>query len=519
MIRLLFLILYSTKFMMLIKLFQAEIFICLVILLKLIFNTRIIRNSDNNFPIINRETTNQIWILMFFSIFLIINSDVNGFIANNLFYCDQNTQMVKVFFLVIASVILPFIKQSLLIQKINFIEFDTIFLFSILAGLLLISASDLLVVYILLEMQALCFYVLASFKRNSAFSTEAGMKYFIFGSLISCLFLLALGILYGITGTLNFHDLNLLSIFNYPSEFDLLLTTSIYLITVLFLFKLAVVPFHFWAPDVYEGSPLASTIIFSILTKPVLVHLFMKWIFILGCMYIKIQNLLIVSGVLSIFIGTFLALKQKRFKKLIIYSSIAQVGFLVLALSLNNYDGFVYCLFFLIIYVITSILIWGNISFLYDSDSKYNLFFNKMNNSLFISDLKNFFDYNILWSFAFVMIFFSVAGIPPLVGFLAKIFILLELVYVKLNLTAILVITLSSISIFYYIRILKIIFFERNIDKWSSVKKFQILFDNTNTNSSFLILVIAQSLLLILFFFSDSLLQISQFIVLNSSFF
>ena len=87
--------------MMLIKLFQAEIFICLVILLKLIFNTRIIRNSDNNFPIINRETTNQIWILMFFSIFLIINSDVNGFIANNLFYCDQNTQMVKVFFLVI----------------------------------------------------------------------------------------------------------------------------------------------------------------------------------------------------------------------------------------------------------------------------------------------------------------------------------------------------------------------------------------------------------------------------------
>ena len=245
----------------------------------------------------------------------------------------------------------------------------------------------------------------------------------------------------------------------------------------------------------------------------------MKWIFILGCMYIKIQNLLIVSGVLSIFIGTFLALKQKRFKKLIIYSSIAQVGFLVLALSLNNYDGFVYCLFFLIIYVITSILIWGNISFLYDSDSKYNLFFNKMNNSLFISDLKNFFDYNILWSFAFVMIFFSVAGIPPLVGFLAKIFILLELVYVKLNLTAILVITLSSISIFYYIRILKIIFFERNIDKWSSVKKFQILFDNTNTNSSFLILVIAQSLLLILFFFSDSLLQISQLIVLNSSFF
>ena len=120
-----------------------------------------------------------------------------------------------------------------MIQKINFIEYDILFLFSVLSGLLIISSSDLLVVYIIIEMQALCFYILASFRKNSAFSTEAGIKYFIFGSIFSCFFLLSLSILYGITGTLNFYDLNLLSLFYYPKEFDSLLNVSIYFFTIL----------------------------------------------------------------------------------------------------------------------------------------------------------------------------------------------------------------------------------------------------------------------------------------------
>jgi len=394
--------------MMLIELFLGEIVLCLIILVQLILNTQIIRNPENNFPILLKEMTCQIYVVLFFVIILIFNSKAIGFVPNNLFYCDQNTQQIKVLFLITILLTLPFIKQSLIIQKINYIEFDILLLLSTLASLLLISASDLLAVYVLIEMQSLCFYILASFKRNSVFSSEAGLKYFIFGSIMSCLFLLALGILYGVTGTLNFNDLSILCLFKYPTEFGLMLSISILLITILFLFKLAVVPFHFWAPDVYEGAPLASTIIFSILTKLILTHLFMKWIFVIGYLYLTIQHMLIVCGLASILIGSLLALKQKRLKILVIYSSIAQVGFIILSLSLNNYDGFVYCFFFLIIYILTSILIWGNLTVLQNSNNNYAEFVKQSTDSFFITDLKNLFEYNASWALMFVCIFFSI---------------------------------------------------------------------------------------------------------------
>lgn len=505
--------------MLLIQLFQPELFLSIMILFQLIFNTRITRDRKNNFPIINRESMIQNYISIFFTLLLVINCDTYGFISNNLLYCDLSTQNIKFLFLSVVTIIWIFINQSLSTQKINYIEYNIIYLLSILSGLLLISASDLLIIYILIEMQALCFYILASFKKNSAFSTEAGIKYFIFGSLISCLFLLALGILYGVTGTLNLYELNLLFLFNFPTDFDLMISISIYLITTLFFFKLAAAPFHFWAPDIYEGSPLASTIIFSILTKLILIFLFIKWISILGFLYSIIQNLLLFVGVFSIIVGTFLSLKQKRLKKLIIYSSISQVGFLILSLSLNNYEGFCFCIFFLILYIFTSILIWGLISFLYNSEFKYNSFTQKPTNLLFISDLKNLFEYNGSLAFIIIIIFFSIAGIPPLVGFLAKIFILIELIYFKLNIIAILVISLSSISIFYYIRIIKTIFFETTLDRWFQIKTSQIVFSDINTNISFIILIITQTLLFIFFFISDYLIQVCNLLLLNSLFF
>ena len=504
--------------MMLIKLFQAEIFLCVILLFNLILNTRLICDPEKNFPILHKETFVQNVILFVLVSALLVNSDLNGSIFN-LFYCNQKTQNLKFFLIVTAFIITPFVKQSLVIQKINFIEYDIILLLSILSGLLLISASDLLVVYILIEMQSLCFYVLASYRKTSAFSTEAGIKYFIFGSLFSCLFLFGLSILYGVTGSLSFHDLNLLSLFHYPKEFKNILDISIYLITILFLFKLGVVPFHFWAPDVYEGSPLASTIIFSILTKPILINLFIKWIFILGNLYLSLYKLLALVGLLSILVGTFLALKQKRLKKLIIYSSIAQVGFLLSSLSLNTYDGMVYTYFFLIIYILTSILIWGNICLLYSFETTYNSFFKKTTVSLFTSNLSNIFDYNYAWAIIFVIIFFSIAGIPPFVGFLSKIYILLELVYSKLQILSVLILLISSVSIFYYIRIIKIIFFESVSKKWFTINKSQIVFEFYGLSTAFFFLTLFQTLLLIFFFFPNMLINICHLFMLNSLYF
>jgi len=165
---------------------------------------------------------------------------------------------------------LLFIGRSFCLQSINFFEYFTVFLLSLLALLLLINSSDILSAYLIIEMQALCFYILASFKRNSSFSTEAGLKYFISGSFISGVFLLGASLIYGCLGTLNFNILSWLLTFDFSSDFiilRILIIIAVCLITFTLCFKIAAAPFHFWSPDVYEGSPLASTLVFSIIPK------------------------------------------------------------------------------------------------------------------------------------------------------------------------------------------------------------------------------------------------------------
>lgn len=231
------------------QLFLPEIFLCILLLIQLLVNTNKTRNFATNLPLLNKEITTQLYAILFFALFFITNSKVYGVLSNNLLYCDINTQYIKFFILLIGCMITPFIKESLLLQKINFIEFDIIFLLSLIAGLLLISSSDFLIVYILIEMQSLCFYILAGFKRNSGYSIESGLKYFIFGSIISCFFLLGLSFLYAILGTLNLYDLSILCLYSFSTNLNKILFFCIYFLSILFFFKLAVVPFHFWALD------------------------------------------------------------------------------------------------------------------------------------------------------------------------------------------------------------------------------------------------------------------------------
>jgi NADH-quinone oxidoreductase subunit N len=248
----------------------------------------------------------------------------------------------------------------------------------VLALFLLINASDILSAYLIIEMQALCFYVLASFKRDSSFSTEAGLKYFISGSFISGVFLLGAALLYGCLGTLNFNILNWLLAFDSFSEFDslkVLILIGVLLVTFTLFFKIAAAPFHFWSPDVYEGSPLASTIIFSVIPKLSLFVFFIRWVLAISTVFLDINFLFIIIGILSVFFGTFFAIRQKRVKRLIIYSSIAQVGFLVAPFFTLSVDGFSYLIFFLFIYLITSLLVWGNLVSFYTSFDYFKKFF------------------------------------------------------------------------------------------------------------------------------------------------
>jgi len=508
--------------LIILKTFIPEIFLSISILIQLVFNSTLVNTASYNFPLLNREIFSQIFFILFCVLLLLSNSSIYGFLPNYLFFNDAGNKYIKIFFILSCLLILSPIIRSFILQKLNFFEYFIIFLLSILSLMLLISSGDLISAYLVIEMQALSFYILASFKRNSAFSSEAGLKYFVMGSFISGIFLFGSSLIYGALGTLNFNSLSLLLFF--PLKEDSIFLYNFILVGVLFvtitlLFKLATVPFHFWAPDVYEGSPLSSTIIFSVIPKVVILTFFIRWLSILSNNFIEINNLLLFSGILTVAVGALFAIRQKRLKRLLIYSSIAQVGFLIAALSVNNLSSTVSIFFFLIIYIITSILLWSYFSFFHLSQNRINSFFNNSNKVFFLVNLANLFKVNKLWSLSFVIIFFSVAGIPPLSGFLSKIFVLFSLLENNNVLVSLLLILVSAISVFYYLRVLKVIFFEaKNFDKKKDLS-FQMIFSDNFFSFDCLIISFCLFLLIFFFFYPSFLLLFCHYITLGSTFF
>ena len=507
--------LYIIMDAIILKSFIPEIFLSLSILLQLVFNVRLINNLRFNFPILDKEIFIQTLFVLTSLFFLLLNLKIEGFFSNFLFFNDYGTKTIKIIFILISFFALIFVFKAFYIQTLNFFEFFIILLFSILSSFLLISSYDLLSSYLAIEMQALCFYILAGFKRNSAFSTEAGLKYFISGAFISCIFLLGASIIYGSLGTLNLNYINLLLSFPFENDFEKLkyfIVLGSVLIIITLFFKVSAAPFHFWSPDVYEGSPLSSTILFSILPKLVIFSFLIRWIFAISNIFFLIKELFLVIGLLSAIIGTFFSLKQKKIKKLIIYSSIAQIGFPIAALGSGSYSSYVFIFFFLITYMITSILIWGNFTIMHHAQKDLNTFFNTNSISLFISSFSNLFVANKVWAFSFLFIFFSIAGIPPLLGFLSKAFIILCLIGGEQLFTAIFLVIISSISVFYYIRIIKIIFFEISSLKKNNNKFIQLISRNIGVEtfifSSFLFL------LLFLFIHPSPLLLLSECITI-----
>jgi len=503
------------------KSFFPEIFLSLSILFQLIFNARIINNLNLNFPVLEKELFAQVFFILFCSLLMLLNLKIEGFFSNFLFLNDSGARLLKIIFVTSCLMLLTILLRGFFLQNLNFFEFFTIFLLALFSLLLLISSCDLISAYLVIEMQALCFYILASFRRNSAFSTEAGLKYFISGSFISGLFLFGASLLYGGLGTLNFNNLSLLLSFPIENDFiyiEYFVIIGALLVTTTLLFKVAAAPFHFWSPDVYEGSPLSATIIFSILPKIIIFSFFIKWVCVLSNIFYELKDLLNLIGVCSVFVGTFFALKQKRVKRLIIYSSIAQVGFLVAALSTNSLDGFSAIYFFLIIYILTAILTWNHVTLFYSFQKNINVFDKVLPSSLFLSNLANFFKINSLWSFSFILIFFSVAGIPPLSGFLSKIFIIFSLIDSKELFISLFLILISAVSVFYYIRIVKIIFFESKHLKTLN-DSFQTTFNGSLFDFDYIIISFCLFLLLFFFFYPTFLLLVCQDMTLGSYWF
>jgi len=489
------------------KSFILEIFLSLSILILLVLNIRFVNNLSFNSPIINKEVVVQLFFLLCCLFLVASNSQSFGALENSLFSNTAGTATFKTLLILISIPLLFLIGRAINIQKINFYEYLILFLLTLLAMLLLICSTDILSAYLVIEMQALCFYIIASFKRNSSFSTESGLKYFISGSFITGIFLLGASIIYGSLGTLTFNNIS--SILSIPTVFDSLsyyffILLGIIFITVSLLFKLSAAPFHFWSPDVYEGAPLASTIIFSIMPKISILIFFVRWIFSISTTFSELSFLFLIVGVFSVFFGTIFALKQKRVKRLIIYSSIAQVGFLVFPFFVSTIESFVNLEFFLILYLITSILIWGNFILFYESSNSLKSYSLSNLETFYISSLNGLAKINKIQAFSFILIFFSISGIPPFAGFLAKIFIFLTLLDTKQFLVSFIVIILNMISVYYYIRIIKVLFFESK-NLVPSNLEFQMTYPVHSQEIFINILVLCLVILVYLFFKPTSL--------------
>jgi NADH-quinone oxidoreductase subunit N len=309
---------------------------------------------------------------------------------------------------------------------------------------------DLILLYLAIEIQSISFYILGGLKKNSAFSTEAGLKYFILGALASGLFLFGCSLIYGITGTTNFKDLAHIFI-SFQNE-PLLIVGSLCILFAIF-FKLSVAPFHIWSPDIYEGAPSIVTAFFSITPK---LGIFIVLIRFFNEIFYDLTNIVFwweIFGVfcafLSIFIGSLTALQQTRIKRLLAYSAIGHVGYSLIGFFSGNIEGIQAVFFYLIFYIITNLCIWGSIL--------------SLNKIKFIMDLKNIYFINPFLGFSLLISFFSLAGIPPLAGFLAKLSIFFSALESNLYLLVFLSVFLSVISAFYYLRLIKIISFEKRL--------------------------------------------------------
>ncbi len=431
------------------KTFLVELFFSLSLLATLIYNSAIVRSI--HFPLFDREVYSQTLFLLVLGGMIVLNTDFGAYTPGLLFGTDSIAMSSKFILCVSLFAALVLGQSHFSRAKINLFEFYSVTLLALISLMILVSSYDLISIYVAIEMQSLCFYILAAINRYSAFSTEAGLKYFVLGAFISGLFLFGASILYGITGTTNLNSYALLFSSDLTSDLNLsILFLGVLFILVAVLFKIAAAPFHVWSPDVYEGAPLNSTIIFVIVPKLVLLVVLFRILYYSFFTYFgDFQSLLLISGTLSVLIGSFMALRQKRVKRLLIFSSISHVGFLLLGCATGTVLGLTSVIYYVIFYLITSVLVWGVVALLTN------------NTALYLTDLAVLARTNPVLGFSLAMGFFSLAGIPPLVGFSMKFFIFSAAMNADLYMASTIIILLSVLGAFYYLRVIKVAYFEK----------------------------------------------------------
>tara|TARA_B100000963_G_scaffold219033_1_gene190998 strand:- start:1825 stop:3243 length:1419 start_codon:yes stop_codon:yes gene_type:complete len=384
-----------------------------------------------------------------------IGSTFNDSFVNNKFIIN-----VKFFIIVLAIILIYISINYLKLNSLNYPEYQILFIFSLLGMMIMLSANDFILLYISIELQSLSLYVLVALKRESVKSSEAALKYFILGSIASAIILYGCSMIYSVTGSTNFSDIKTLTI-----DENTYMVFSFGLVLVLsgMAFKLSAAPFHMWTPDVYEGSPSSVTAILITLPKLAALTVLIKLLYEPFSQHSSIwQQIIPIISVCSMALGAISALRQENLKRLFAFSTIANIGYVMIGIVCASEDGIAASLLYLVIYSIGALGIFAFIMLLRRDDTQ-------LTNLASISGMsKN----NPVISLSVVVLLLSMAGIPPFGGFFAKFYIFISAVESGFLYLAIIGVVFSVISAFYYLKIIKIMYFEemsepidKNIDR------------------------------------------------------
>ena len=388
---------------------------------------------------------------LIFAIALVLNQPSEIIkIFNESYIIDKLSIFMKVLTLLFCLFVLLSSKDYIKSNSIDKIEYPIIILASTLGMILMISSYDLIIFYLGLELQSLCLYILASFKRDEERSTEAGLKYFVLSALASGLLLYGCSLIYGFTGSTNFEIISEnLNEANTGAVFG-----TVFIIVGL-AFKVSAVPFHMWTPDVYEGSPTSVTSFFALVPKIAALTVFIRFMYVPFINVISHwQTIVIFLSIASMILGAVAAIGQSNIKRLMAYSSIGHMGYALAGLAPGTNAGIHSSIIYLTIYLVMNLGAFGCIFMM----KRENVFYEKIN------DLSGLSKNHPMLALGFLIILFSLAGIPPLAGFFAIFYIFMAVIEAKMYTLAIIGLVTTVVSAFYYLRIIKVIYFDKPIE-------------------------------------------------------
>jgi len=377
------------------------------------------------------------------------------------FLLDQMAVTLKLAICVITILVFVYSRDYLTDHDIYKGEYYVLGLFAVLGMMIMISAHSFLLIYLGLELLSLSLYAMIAFNRKSLAASEAAMKYFVLGAMASGLLLYGISIFYGVTGTLNIDQFAQV-VNDKMSENPIPLAFAMTFIVVGLSFKMGAVPFHMWLPDVYQGSPTSVTLFIG--TAPKIAGFAMAMRLLvdgLGDLYADWSQMLIVLAVASLAIGNIIAIAQINFKRMLAYSTISHVGFILLGILSGTATGYASAMFYTLTYAITASVAFGVLILLNRRGAEAEN----------ISDLSGLNDSNPWYAALLAIAMFSMAGLPPTVGFYAKLSVLQSVVQIELVWLAVVAVLFSVIGLFYYLRIVRVMYFDKPLDREITIKQ------------------------------------------------